>query len=398
MVIHHQEAGWLALLGRGQDQGVGIALRFDDGEILLITEYREIDYLATGIILDLPESLREPTTMLEAAEALGHLDPVDLLAGIKQIEIPDLDRLASEHREAEWERRRNEIQGAESLHLDAERELTVVRSDREAHPCHACERRKEHRRHQERRDKLDKERGLLIEGLERHSMAEELRIRNIIRGIRDVLHRFSYLRSGYPTEKADMLADIFDNDGLILCEMIDRGLFDALSPDEIAEVFSWFSFDREYRYPNHFTLPNSLIQLRQKLEDLERDVIGEERDHRLYISEGHNAAFYGAALGWCRGATMAEIGESLEISEGDLVITFNKTIDLLRQVRDMLGNVAPEHPLRQALTESIRRLRRGIVQQSLTLGFTPIIEKDEEESVEDDTAIIEMDADADQEE
>ncbi|MDQ3615018.1 MAG: DNA helicase, partial [Chloroflexota bacterium] len=136
----------------------------------------------------------------------------------------------------------------------------------------------------------------------------------------------------------------------------------------------------------------------QKLEDLERDVIGEERDHRLYISEGHNAAFYGAALAWCRGATMVEIGESLEISEGDLVITFNKTIDLLRQVRDMLGNVAPEHPLRETLTESIRRLRRGIVQQSLALGFTPIIEEDEEddeESDEGDSAIIEMDADDD---
>ncbi|CAN5636989.1 RNA helicase [soil metagenome] len=398
LVLHHQESGWLALLGRGHDQGVGIALRLDNGEILTIVEYREIDYLASGIVIDLPESLHNPATHVEVTAALGVIDFAMLLAEIKLIELPDLDRLASEHREAEWERRRGEIQGAESLHRDAEHELTAVRNDREAHPCHACERRKEHRRYQERHDKLDKERGFLIEGLERHSMAEELRIRNIIRGIRDVLHRFSYLRGGYPTEKADMLADIFDNDGLILCEMIDRGLFDDLSPDEIAEVFSWFSFDREYRYPNHFTLPNRLIQLRQKLEDLERDVIGEERDHRLYISEGHNAAFYGAALAWCRGATMAEIGESLEISEGDLVITFNKIIDLLRQVRDMLGNVAPEHPLRETLTESIRRLRRGIVQQSLALGFTPIIEEDEEESAEDDSAIIEMNADADQEE
>jgi ATP-dependent RNA helicase HelY len=398
MVLHHQEAGWLALLGRGQDQGVGIALRFDDAEILSITEYREIDYLANGVVVDLPQSLHHPATRAEATAALADIDLELLLADVKLIERPDLDRLASEHREAEWERRRVEIQGAEALHRDAANELTAVRNDREAHPCHDCDRRKEHRRYQERRDKLDKERGLLIEGLERHSMAEELRIRNIIRGIRDVLHRFSYLRAGYPTEKADMLADIFDNDGLILCEMIDRGLFDDLSPDEIAEVFSWFSFDREYRYPNHFTLPNRLIQLRQKLEDLERDVIGEERDHRLYISEGHNAAFYGAALAWCRGATMAEVGESLEISEGDLVITFNKTIDLLRQVRDMLGNVAPEHPLRETLTESIRRLRRGIVQQSLALGFTPIIEEDEEddeESDEGDSAIIEMDADDD---
>ncbi len=396
-VLHHQDAGWLALLGRGHDQGVGITLRLDDGEILAINEYREIDYLTTNIIIDLPEPMHAPATRLEATAALSDIDLEALLTDIRNIDLPDLDRLASEHRHAEWERRRAEIQQVEEGHSAAEHELHRIRTDREAHPCHACDRRKEHRRYQERRDKLEKERTLLIEGLERQSLAEELRIRNIIRGIRDVLHRFSYLRRGYPTEKADMLADIFDNDGLILCELIDRNLLESLTPDEIAELFSWFSFDREYRYPNHFTLPNRLVQLRQKLEDLERNVIGEERDHHLYISEGHNPAFYGAALAWCRGATMSDIGESLEISEGDLVITFNKTIDLLRQVRDMLGNVAPEHPLREKLTEAIRRLRRGIVEQSLTLGFTPIVEDDDDETTEDDTAILDMDADDDQE-
>ena len=42
---------------------------------------------------------------------------------------------------------------------------------------------------------------------------------------------------------------------------------------------------------------------------------------------------------------MAEIGEVIELSEGDLVLTFNKTIDLMRQVREMLDDVMPEHPL-----------------------------------------------------
>src|SRR5690606_13593989 len=188
-----------------------------------------------------------------------------------------------------------------------------------------------------------------------------------------------------------MLADIFDNDGLIICELIDRGLLDPLTPDEIADLFSWFSFDREYRYPNHFTLPRRLVAVREKLEDLERDIIGEERDHRLFISEGHNPGFYGAALAWCQGATMAEIGESLELSEGDLVITFNKTIDLLRQVRDMLLDVDPENPLREKLDEAIRRLKRGIVAQSLALGFTPIA--DLEDDFEGDEEITGTDDD-----
>jgi ATP-dependent RNA helicase HelY len=69
---------------------------------------------------------------------------------------------------------------------------------------------------------------------------------------------------------------------------------------------------------------------------------------------------------------MLEIGEQMELSEGDLVLTFNKTIDLMRQVREMLIGVTPDQPLINKLVIAERRLRRGIVEQSLSLGFTPI--------------------------
>jgi len=77
---------------------------------------------------------------------------------------------------------------------------------------------------------------------------------------------------------------------------------------------------------------------------------------------------------------MVEITESIELSEGDLVLTFNKTIDLLRQVREMLEDVMPDHPLGSALRESERLLRRDIVEQSLSLGFAPIIDDAEPEA------------------
>ena len=69
---------------------------------------------------------------------------------------------------------------------------------------------------------------------------------------------------------------------------------------------------------------------------------------------------------------MVEICEQIELSEGDLVLTFNKTIDLLRQVREMLTDVLPENPLRYALRDAERLIRRDIVEQSLTLGFAPL--------------------------
>ncbi len=221
-------------------------------------------------------------------------------------------------------------------------------------------------------DKLDKERREIEARLGRELDAEDERIRGVIRGIRNVLHRFGYLHRGYPTEKADMLAAVFDTDGLILCEIVDRGLLDRLPPEDLAEVFSWFSFDREYRYGNRFVLPDRLVLARRRIEDIERSVLGEERAEGLFISEGHNPNFYGAARAWCLGATMADIGEAMELSEGDLVVTFNKTIDLLRQVRDMLADVDPARALIRTLADAERMLKRDIVEQSLLLGFAPI--------------------------
>jgi hypothetical protein len=69
---------------------------------------------------------------------------------------------------------------------------------------------------------------------------------------------------------------------------------------------------------------------------------------------------------------MAEIGDQIELSEGDMVMTFNKTIDLMRQVWEMLVSVKPEHPLRIRLQQAESLLRRDIVEHSLALGFAPI--------------------------
>jgi ATP-dependent RNA helicase HelY len=245
--------------------------------------------------------------------------------------------------------------------------------ERKAHPCHDCARRNEHRDYLAQVDRLDKERRALEESLGREIDLEEERLRNVIRGISNVLHRFGYLHRGYPTAKADMLAEVFDNDGLILCEMIDRGLLDSLPPEDVAEVFSWFSYDRDFRYGNRFILPDRLVLARRRIEDVEHAVLSEERGEGLAISEGHNPNFYGAARAWCRGATVAEIGEKIELSEGDLVLTFNKTIDLMRQVWEMLANVMPEHPMRLRLLQAEGLMRRDIVEHSLALGFAPLL-------------------------
>ena len=369
-VMHDRTRGWGVSLGRGTAGGAGLFL-FGD-RIEAVPEYRDIDFLPDGARVDLPDQLIEPPEDVRDATELVDRPTLDVIAGeIASLELPDLGaRLAEFRREegARLERRRVEL-SAQVAALDEEtRDLTGLR---DAHPVHDRGTRKRLQANLVHVDRLYQEQASFNELLRTEQRAEEARVRGVIRGIRDVLHRFGYLDQGFPTGKADMLAGIFDNDGVILCEMIVREWLNNLLPEDLAELFSWYCFDRDSRFTNGYTLSPAIDRLRLRIDELERDVLEEEHAHDLFISGGHNTAFYGAVRAWCLGATMVKIGETIELSEGDLVLTFNKTIDLMRQVRDMLRDVLDDHPLIPLLRQAERLMRRGIVEQSLTLGFAP---------------------------
>ncbi len=405
-LVHLRDAGWSAYLGRGRGDSVGLFLPLgpagppaDDGEdaadvadqppatpaapadpappapvgVVRVQEYRQIDYLTPrGAWVELPDTLQGlPTPVDDVTELIGADGLARLRGAARALALPDLDAWARRHR-AERARAAREEQARLSGEIDAARarsaELTAAR---EAHPCHTCPVRKEHRNTLRARDRLAREREDLEARLAHELRLEEERVRGLIRGIANVLHRFGYLHRGQPTPKSDMLAGVFDNNGLIITELLDRGLLDGLRAADLAEVFSWFAFDRDFRYANRYTLPPSLLDLRERIDEVQRGVLASERHSDLFISTGYNETFFGPLRAWCDGATMARLSGTIELSEGDLVLTINKTLDLMRQVRSMLATVMPRHPLRETLAAAERLALRDIVAQSYTFGFLP---------------------------
>lgn len=375
--VHLRSSGWAIYLGRGGQGGVGLFLT--QSAVDLVAEYRDIDYLpAPGSPVTVPEALQEvdaPVDDVLLAATESELDEVWNQVG--KLELPDLDLLAAKHREEMDRRLGAERTSVESDLTEVREQIRSLTGTRTHHPCHTCPRRKEHQANLKRMSALERERTAIQAALGKEQTSEEERIRRLIRGIRDVLHRFGYLHRGYPTAKADTLANVFDTHGLILCEMIDRGFLDRLSADNVAEVFSWFAYDRDFRFGNSFNLPNRLVLLRRRLDDLEQEVLSAERSNGLFITASHSEGFYGAMRAWCHGSSMARILEQIELSEGDLVLSFNKTIDIMRQVREMLGQAMPDHPLRPILDDAERLVRRDIVEQSLSIGFLPLVEAEE---------------------
>ena len=224
------------------------------------------------------------------------------LAGI---ELPDLEQWILSHQQTQGAELDAQLAQFDTQVAEAEEYVRRVAAEERAHACHTCPVRKQHRHYR-------RERGRLLAGraggrglpggaprLRGHAPANAARM-----GWSPCCERFYYLdREGEKTAKAARLMDIFDTNALMISEMVEGGYLEGLSAPDVAEVFSWFAYDRDVEFRNRNLLPGHLVHLRRRLDELQRDIFGAERRHDLMITTGYNPYFYGVVRAWCRGAT-----------------------------------------------------------------------------------------------
>ena len=366
VLLHTDSYGWAVYAGRGADG----AIRLLHGRTMYkLQGYTEIDYLP---IVDLKVELSPPLLDAIARDAVADVPPEEwdaLEQAMERLDLPDLVGWIERHRE----RVRASVAPAMGrLQEDLERtqrDLDALDERIGGHACDPCPVRKQHLKNLRTVTDLLARKSEAERELERRVQQEEERAQHVLRGIVSVLHKFGYLRRGEPTEKTDMLANVFDTNGLIICETIAGAHLDRLSPADLAEVFSWFAYDRDRQFRNRHILPPNIVNLRQQLGELENKVLTAERRAGFSLSEGHNVYFFGMMRAWCKGATLAEVLDKVDLGEGDVVLTFNKAVDLMRQVREMLKSVERSSPLGRRLDEAMRLARRGIIEQSYAVGF-----------------------------
>ncbi|ACZ41399.1 DEAD/DEAH box helicase domain protein [Thermobaculum terrenum ATCC BAA-798] len=366
-MVHLSQKGWCIYAGRSADGTIHLIC---DGKVHKLAAYNEIDYLPNPEDrIDLPIEISEDVCSGEIVE-LDELVWRKLQANIQQLELPDLEALIRRHREQIALSISDQMEALKFDEEQTQAELNDLLERIRNHPCDACEVRKQHQRNIREAARLMQRRAEAELELEERSRESERQIRKVLKGIVSVLHQFGYLEDGYQTEKTDLLANLFDTNGLIICEMIYRGYLDNLSPPDIAEVLSWFAYDRDRQFSNMHILPKHLINLRRQLDDLETRILRAESRAGVQISQGYNPYFFGMMRAWCNGASLSQILDKVDIGEGDLVMTFNKTLDLIRQVRDMLVQADPGSPLLPKLDQATALARRGIIEQSYRLGFS----------------------------
>jgi len=364
--VHTRQHGWGIFIRRTPESQEYVALGLFGKQALPISSYGDVDYLPSPTCrVVLPATLAElPQPTTEASAVVSNAEWEALEAACSSAPLPDLEAL----REARARQVAPRVAEAEFRLRETEARLEELEAAIEASPCHGCEVRSRHRELRRRQAELQMRRDEVTRDLHRQQEQQRAEVERVVRDLVAVLEHFDYLKEGYPTRKAAMLRDIFDTNGLVICELISRRYLARLSAAEVAEVFSWFAYDRELTFANRHTLSGALVSVRERLAALESEVLKVENRHQLDLSRSRNPSFFGIAYAWANGASLGKLLEKVSLSEGDIILALNKTLDLLRQVGDMLRRADPLNPLREKVREAERLLRRGIVEQCYLLA------------------------------
>jgi ATP-dependent RNA helicase HelY len=244
----------------------------------------------------------------------------------------------------------------------ADDEISRLRAELEAHPCHQCPDREDHARWAERYFKLDRDAQTLKRRVEQRTNTVARQFDRVC----EVLTALDYLSGdgadARVTERGSHLRRIYSDMDLLAAESMRHGLWDDLSPSELAAALSVLVF--EARRPDDASsprIPGGAV----------REVIGEmvrlwgsldalERDHRLDFLRQPDLGFAWVAYRWAEGDDLDDVLVVSDLAAGDFVRWMKQLLDLAGQIADAAG----ASPLRETAREVVRRLRRGVVAYS----------------------------------
>jgi ATP-dependent RNA helicase HelY len=322
---------------------------------LVLTEGRQVKRLA---VADFPV----PAEVVGKIRIPGSFSPrspqhrKDLAATMRnRLASRDLDGPPGARRPmraADWERAAPE----------ASVEVAELRRRMRQHPCHDCPDREDHARYAERYMRLMRE----TEALERRVAGRSHVIARTFDRVCRVLERLGYLDGDTVTPDGQRLARLYSELDLLAAECLRRGLWDELSPAELAACVSALSFESRQaddRQPPRLPkgpVPEAVAAMIRTWGELDQL----EKDNELSFLREPDLGFAWAAYRWARGAKLESVlDEAPDLTPGDFVRSVKQLLDLLDQIASAAP--APTSPnLPATARAAIDAMRRGVIAYS----------------------------------
>ena len=253
--------------------------------------------------------------------------------------------------------------GKRKVSTDDDAELAALRRALRAHPCHRCEEREDHARWSERHDRLVKE----TEALRQTVAATTHSLARSFDRIRALLAEREYLQGKGAeqrvSEHGQRLERIYSESDLLVAECLRRGVWDALTPAELASVVSAVVYESRRETDVVPQVPPGAINT--ALVETVRiwaELTDDERRHKVATTREPDLGFAWPAHRWARGESLTTVlaaaGENGQaLSAGDFVRWCRQVIDLLDQVR----LASADTTLADVAAAAVAAVRRGVV-------------------------------------
>ncbi|MGP3969353.1 DEAD/DEAH box helicase [Streptomyces sp. 6N223] len=243
-------------------------------------------------------------------------------------------------------------------------EVTRLRTEIRAHPCHGCDEREDHARWAERYYRLLRDTRQLHRRIEGRTNT----IARTFDQVCALLTELDYLRDDEVTEHGRRLARLYGELDLLASECLRDGVWEGLGPAELAACASALVYEsRNADDAPAPELPGG--QARQALGDMVRiwgrlDALEERHRINQSASVGQrepDLGFAWAAYQWAQGHGLDTVLRDADMPAGDFV-------RWCKQIIDVLGQIAAAAPADGTVAKSARRavdkLLRGVVAYS----------------------------------
>lgn len=158
------------------------------------------------------------------------------------------------------------------------------------------------------------------------------------------------------TDKGERLRQIYAEGDILVVEALAEGLFDGLSPSEVAALLSAVIYESREREPRRTEIPTRA--LRERHRDLTAGwsrVRQSEDAHQVELVRELDPGFMPTVFDWAEGKPLEDVLATSGLTPGDFVRNCKQLLDLLRQVESVAGPdlAAVARAARQAVNRSV---------------------------------------------
>lgn len=148
---------------------------------------------------------------------------------------------------------------------------------------------------------------------------------------RSVLQEFGYLKDDYPTEKGVTTSQIRSENELFIAEIIFSNVLENLTPSQLAAVVCAITTEELRIDIPYLPISEPVRKTLNLIRNVRRKIEKVQNSYAVEAPLNINPYFSSLIELWVEGAEWETITEQVDIGEGDIVRSFKRVVDVLRQ-------------------------------------------------------------------